>query len=51
MRRPSLPSRRDWTDLALLVLAGCLLGLALNAVNPHGISLRLAYGIGQQAQP
>lgn len=49
MRRPQAPSRRDWRDLALLVLAGCLLGLLANSVNPHGISLRLAYGLGSSA--
>jgi hypothetical protein len=47
MRRPQLPSRRDWRDLALLALAGCLLGLLANGVHPHGINLRLAYGLGQ----
>lgn len=44
MNRPQLPSRRDWARVALLAIVGGLLGILLNAVNPHGIDVRIAYG-------
>lgn len=42
--RPTLPKRRDWLLLAALVVGGCALGLAANAVNPNGINVRIAFG-------
>lgn len=49
MQRPHLPQRRDWARLILLVIVGSLLGILLNAVNPHGINVRIAYGLPDNA--
>jgi hypothetical protein len=45
-------ARREWAWMLGLVLGGCLLGLALNAINPKGINLRIALGFpAAEAQP
>lgn len=48
--KPSLPSRRDWVSLIALVLIGCVLGVLSNTVNPRGINLRIAFGLGSVEQ-
>jgi hypothetical protein len=48
--KPSLPKRRDWAWLTALVLIGCVLGLLSNTVNPRGINLSIAFGLGSPEQ-
>lgn len=46
MQKPSLPGRRDWAILGLLLLLGSGLGFIVNALSPHGINVGLALGLG-----
>lgn len=45
---PALKLRSLVLQMLALVLAGTLLGFAVNALNPRGINLRIAWGFYEE---